>query len=294
MQLDLFLDSCSVVLANDTIGALAARDAARARAALNRLRAEVPDYPHIDAFECLCVALATWSAPRADAATIERAVDWLDRDIAPAARGALGEAAAGFIASFFRSLAEAARGHAYDPAHPRAHRAWLSLRCGEWQEAEDAADAIPQPRSTADAIHWRCIARYRRAGLASARSGFFELAWRAPSRFASLLAELEDELLQREWRRFETACEWESVDEADLPAWFPAWFLLEHPASGAAIEDAAFPATPAADAARLLIELLDTEKHGDSRRLVERRARLRELNHELFNLYMAKRTTRYL
>jgi hypothetical protein len=294
MQLDLFLDSQAVTLANDAIGALAARDAERASAALGRLRAEAPTYPGIDALERLAIALAAWSAPRADAAAIECAVDWLERNVAPAADQTLGEGSRRFIAAFFRDLADAARGLAYEPARPRAHRAWLCLRCGEWEEAMTAAETIAEPGATPDVIHWRCVARYRCEGLGAARPELFALAWRAPSRFRLVLAELADELLQGEWQRFESASEWESVNESELPEWFPAWYLLEHPAAGAAFRDAAFPASPAAEATRLLLDLLELEKRGHAQRLVGKRARLRELNRELFALYMANRTTRYL
>lgn len=294
MQLDLFLDSQAVILANDVIGALAARDPKRAVAVLGRLRSGAPDYPGIDTLERLTVALATWSAPGADAAAIESAVDLLDRDIAPAAHHVMGEIAVGFVAGFFRFLAEAARGLDYDPAHPSAHRAWLCLRCGEWHEAEAAADTIPRSRSNPDAISWRCIARYRSRGFAAAPPNLFALALWAPSRFASMLAELTNAALQRKWRRFEAASDWASVDESELPTWFPAWFLLEHPAAGAEIEDMAFSATPAAEAARLVRELLELEKQGFSQRLVAGRARLLKLSCELFALYMANRTTRHL
>ena len=290
MQLDHFLDSRAVMLANDVIGALAARDPERARAVLGHLHSEAPEYPGIDAFERLTVALATWSAPGANATAINSEVDRLDRDIVPAAHQILGEVAAAFVAGFFRILAQAARGLDYDPAHPHAHRAWLCLRCGEWQEAGAAAETIPQSHSNPDAIRWGCVARYRLRGLAAARSRLFALALWAPSRFASMLAELADEVLWREWRRFETASDWASVHESELPAWFPAWFLLEHPAAGAEIEDAVFPATAAAQAARLVRELLELDKQGFSQRLVAGRARLRELNREIFALYMANRT----
>jgi hypothetical protein len=75
------------------------------------------------------------------------------------------------------------------------------------------------------------VARYRRHGLAAARPTLFALAWHAPQRLAAVRAELADELLEREWHAFERACEWGSVAEAELPAWFPAWFLVEHPVS---------------------------------------------------------------
>jgi hypothetical protein len=294
VQLDLFLDSQAVMLANDAAGALAARDAARAGAALARLRAEAPEYPGADALETLAAALAAWPPPGADAAVVARAVDWLERDVAPAASRALGEDAGRFMAGFFRDLAEAARGLAYEPAEPRAHRAWLCLRAGEWEEAERSAATIPQPEANPDALHWRALARYRREGLDAARPGLFALAWRAPRRFAALLEELADELLQRDWDRFEGASQWESVAESELAAWFPAWYLLEHPGAGPVFEGVQFPDAPPAEAARLILELLELEKRGGAQRLAGKRARLRELNRELFALYMANRTTRYL
>jgi hypothetical protein len=244
-QLDLFLDSRAVMLANDATGALLARDAERARGAMRRLRVEAPDYPGIDALETLTTALATWSSPGADGSGIVRAVDWLDREVAPAANRLLGDAASQFIAGFFRDLAEAARGLAYDPAWPQTHRASLCLRAGEWEEAGAAADSIPQASANPDAIHWRCAACYRRYGLDAARIELFALAWRAPQRFASVRTELGDEVLDREWQRFEGASDWESVDDSELPAWFPAWYLLERPAVGASLKGIEFPNLPA-------------------------------------------------
>ncbi len=54
------------------------------------------------------------------------------------------------------------------------------------------------------------------------------------------------------------------------------------------------PDPPAAEAAQLLLDLLALERRGDQRRLVAKRARLRELNRDFFALYMANRATRYL
>jgi hypothetical protein len=294
MQLDLFLHSRAVILANDATGALRARDAERARVAMHRLRIEAPDYPGIDALETLTIALATWSSPGADVSAVLRAADWLDRDVAPAANQVLGDAAPHFIAGFFRDLAEAARGLAYDCARPQAHRASLCLRGGEWEEAEAAADSIPQSDANPDAIHWRCVARYRRHGIDAARVQLFVLAWRAPQRFASVRAELGDEMLDRDWQRFEGASDWESVDDGELPMWFPAWCLLDHPAIGVSLKGIEFPNLPAAEGARLLLDLLELERRGDQQQLIAKRARLRELNPDFFALYMVTRETRYL
>jgi len=293
-QLDLFLDSRAVALANEAIDALSARDAVRAPVSLDRLRREGPDHPALPALETLAGALAGWRKPDTDPAAIVRAVQWLDNEIAPAAERVLGPAALAFVGGFFRDLADAARGLAYEPARATAHRAWLCLRCGDWGEAEEAAGAIAGSAQNPDALHWLCVTRYRRHGLAAARSSLFALAWHAPHRLPSVLAELGDELLDGEWRAFEHACEWETLEEAELPAWFPAWYLLEHPVVGKELSGAAFPDSPAANAACLLVELVELERQGHQRRLVGQRERLRRLNPEFFSLYMARRAVQYL
>jgi len=293
-QLDLFLDSRAVMLANEAVDALLARDPARAAGALESLGREAPDHPALPVLEALAGWLAGWRKPDADPGAIVRAVQRLDDEIAPAAKQVLGPAAPAFVAGFLRDLADAARGVAYDPAHAQAHRATLCLRSGEWREAEEAARAIPGSARNPDSLQWLSVARYRRHGLAAARPSLFALAWHAPHRLALLRSELDDELLEREWSTFERACEWESVAEAELPAWFPAWFLLEHPVAGKELSDTAFPDIPAASAARLLVALYEFERQGNQRRLVGQRERLRALNPDFFSLYMARRAVQYL
>ena len=221
-------------------------------------------------------------------------VGWLDEEILPAATQVLGPRAQPFVDGFFRDLAEAARGLAYEPSRSTAHRASLCLRCGEWAEAEEAAQAIPDSSANPDALYWLCVARHRQRGLAAARASLFALAWRAPERLAPTLAELGDEVLDRDWQAFERACEWESVEEAELPAWFPAWYLLEHPVVGSELDGVDFPDSPPAVAARLLLRLMEMERRGDWRKLAVQRERLRGLNPDLFALYMARRTVQYL
>lgn len=131
-QLDLFRDSRSVVLANEAIVALSARDAARAAASLAKLRCEAPDYPSLPGLDTLTRALAGWRKPPGDAVAILCAVTWLDHDVASIAQAGLGQAAEAFLGTFFRDLADAARGLAYEPTRPTAYRAWLCLRGGEW------------------------------------------------------------------------------------------------------------------------------------------------------------------
>jgi hypothetical protein len=293
-QLDLFLDSRSVVLTNEAIAALAARDAERAASSIGELRNLGPEDPNLPTLDTLASALKQWCKPAPDRAAIARSASWLDDAIAPAASRVLGGAAAAFMGAFFRDLAEVARGLAYEPTRPAAYRASLCLRCGEWAEAEEAALAIPRPQQCPDALHWVCIARYRSFGLTLARSALFALAWHEPQRLARLLGELGDESVEQDWQTFECASDWGSVEETQLPAWFPAWYLLQHPGMGTELHDVVFPDTQPAQAARLVLHLIELERQGNWRKLTVQREQLRQMNPDLFALYMGQRSVRYL
>lgn len=288
-QLDLFRGSQSVRFVNEVVAALAARDAQRAGQVVGALRAYDADDSRLAALEFLIGALAGWDSPPTDAQAIAARVRWLADELAPAARWAIGDAAGPFVAAFFRVLAEPARGLAYAPETPTAHRAWLCLRCGAWADAKEAALAIQGAGAAPDALEWLACARYRRSGFEAARSALLALAWHSPSRFAAALAALRDERLDRDWQRFNGACEWDGVPDAELLAWFPAWYLLEHPAARGELDYFDAPATRPAEAARFVKRLLDLESRSDWHKIASARDKLRKLNEDLFALCMARR-----
>lgn len=289
LQLDLFLDSRAVVLANGAVRAIGERDGVLAMRYASELRAAAADYPTLQSLEILARALADWQRPPCDAASILASVVSLEGTIAPAAQEVFGARAGDVVAPFFRELAETSRGLSYDPSRARAHRAWLSLRCGEWKQAEDAALAIPGAAGISDALHWVTVARYRQRGLSAARPTLFALAWNDPPRLATLIDDLHDEALERDFRRFNAACEWTSIGAAELPAWFPAWYALEHPAAAGDVDHGEASVAAPARAARLVARILELERQGDWKRLVALREQFRLLNADLFSLYMARR-----
>ena len=95
--------------------------------------------------------------------------------------------------------------------------------------------------------------------------------------------------LSRDWATFESA-DWASTGHADPGAWFPAWYVVQHPGAAAEIAQAGAHDSPAADAAVLLVSILDLERQGNSPQLTQLRKRLQGLNLELFSQYMAHRT----
>jgi hypothetical protein len=132
------------------------------------------------------------------------------------------------------------------------------------------------------------LARHRLRDLAAARPTLFALAWRAPARLGAVLDALADTTLDRDWRQFQRDADWDLPDE-EIPAWFPAWYLVEHPAASSDAGLAWADRGPSR-AAQLLRELHAQERNADVRKLPPLRARLREVNQGLFDFYMRQRT----
>ena len=81
-------------------------------------------------------------------------------------------------------------------------------------------------------------------------TGLYHFAINYPTRRDLAIA--VKRLLDRDWQRFNGACEWDGVPDAELPAWFPAWYLLEHPAGRQSQTSATLLQSLLNDAERLL------------------------------------------
>jgi hypothetical protein len=289
-QLDLFVHSRAVILANDTINAMLAREAAQAEACLGRLGAEVPDYAALDALTILSHALSEWPPPTTNPAQIANAVGRLEGEVRPAALATMGSKAEDFMRPFWRDLADAAHSHAYDADFPQSFCAGLYLRCGDVWAAARTAESIPDRERNADALLWIATARYRIDGLDTCLAPLMRLALLAPERLSVALAEIDESLLQRDWNAFHLTCDWLDPNDATADAWFPAWYLVEHPGVRLGVDDtASLPATQAAQTLTAIARLLEVERRGYSAALVSSRRRLRDLNPEMFAFYMARR-----
>ena len=293
-QLDLFVHSRAVVLANDVIAALLARDADRAAECLDRLRAEEPGHRVRKALETLCHTLAEWPLPSENPAEIADAIRRLEADTYPAALAAMGGKAAQFMRSLWRDLAQAAKPYAYDAAFPQSYSAALYLRCGDAEAAAAAAQAVARHDDNVDALYWLAVACYRIDGLAACRIPFMRLALLGPERLPQALSEIDDPLLNRDWHAFHVACHWLDPEAQTVGAWFPAWHLVEHPGIRIDYGDSkTLPATQAAQTFIAITRLLELEKHGYSTALVSARSRLLDLDPDMFTLYMARRDAGY-
>jgi len=299
-QLDLFLDSREVTLANDVVAAFRSGDCGRAQNALAALRAEAPARADLPAFDSL---LAFLERDRdTDCATLdgdrrEQLVGEIDTAVAPASR-ALGGEAQGFLNRIWRKLAAAAARQPFDRARPQTHAAALYLRGHAHAEAEAEAEAAAAAAASSIAdgwrdpviLRWRALARYRVGGLQAARWQVFSLAWFAADGFPGLLRELASPQLEGDWRCFQS--------EVEMPdaTWFPAWCLLAHPEFGAALAGETSPllrqaaaGIPGLLAFLVLAGILAIEPGGYSRALIEERARLQAIDAGFFAAYMRSR-----
>lgn len=133
-----------------------------------------------------------------------------------------------------------------------------------------------------------CDARWQLKGLDACWGLLAELAWLAPARFDALVQRHADPVLQRLRRQFDQGFEGSGA-LANL-AWFPAWLLTDKPALAPRLGQAqpGLQSEPERGM-RLLLDLLNLERQGRQRELLEQRRRLRDLHQGLFAAYMATR-----
>lgn len=294
-QLDLFAHSRTVVLLNDLMDSVLERDAAGVRRLLELLRAEAPGHPALNSFGALREALERWSASTNRPGDTARIVDWLDSEVARAAASALGPAASTFIRSLWHELAVAVAAQPYDPTNPRSHFAYCYLRAGDARAALQALATIEEHDLDPFVLQCMILARYGVSGWHACRSPFFTLALTAPQHLPATLTTLSDPSLHADWERFWTDCIWLDQRDEMAGAWFPAWYLIEHPAARLAgvvtgeESDALW-----ARAFRVMRLLLLLERNGYAAPLIAARTELRRIDTRLFELYMSRRESQGL
>ena len=289
-QLDLFAHSRTVVLLNDVIDSLLERNTARVSERLQLLRAEAPGLPALDALTTLRGTLERWPVAMAGTRDVGSVIEWLDCEVAGAAAVALGSSAPVFMHSLWLDLANAIAGQAYDPVHPRSHDAYCHLRAGDAAAALKALSRVQG--HDLDPFILQCLtwARYLTSGWHACRAPLFTLALTAPGHLLATLTSLGDPALRADWERFWVDCAWLDPRDERAGAWFPAWYLIEHPATR--IDEPVTAGDPDALPARAfqtMRRLLALEPGGYSSALIDARAELRHIDERLLRHYMSRR-----
>jgi len=290
-QLDLFAHSRATILLNDLIDSVLERDTTRIDQLLELLRVEAPGHPALNSFGALRQVLEHWPpANTARPADTERVVEWLDLHVSQTAASVLGAAASSFMRSLWHELAEAVADQLYDPTHPRSHRVYCHLRAGDGRRALEALATIEGRERDPFLLHYATLARYHTSGWHACRSQFFTLALTAPQHLPATLTVLSDPSLNADWEGFWTDCIWLDQRDETSAGWFPAWYLIEHPATRLADMVAAEDSDgPWARAFRTMTVVLTLERCGYGDRLIAARAELQRIDPRLFAHYMTRR-----
>ena len=314
-QLDIFNDSRDRVLVNTLAEAINVPDLAKARAAIDALRAEFPADRHLQPALLLIDSLAaeqrTAGTPVADHACALAERHALQGPVTDAARNVLGSsAAAPWLAVRWRALAHRAAALPFEPRCAPAHAAALFINARAWAEASQAVAGIESWRRKPQPLDWMAQAHWHLHGPDATWPLLAELAWLAPPRMPALLGALADTRLNKLQRDFEAfdadsgagagadAGRDASTDASTGPAtnptaawaWWPAWLLVEHALLVAPLDAAQTTAEAAPQRCfKLLQSLLRLERQGRHHDIVALRRSLQGLHPALFAAYMVTR-----
>ncbi len=266
------------------------RDVGRTEAGLDRLGQEHPRHPDLVALTVLVEALTAPGPAAATHVTLTDRIDLTERRLVPGARRFLGADADAFLRPVWQALAATAADLPFEPAHPRAHRAWLCQQSGEWTEVRAAVENEPRWADTPLLRYWMGLAQHHLGAPEVAIRLWLPLCLMNPLLFETCAPALPNTTIRAAWLAFEQAFPFEEslADRAPTASWFPAWLLLRHRGLSRLFHADDIPdAGDAAGVFRHLLTLLPLEQRGLSEELVRERRALRQLDHSFFRYYMA-------
>lgn len=293
MQLDIFDHGRDLMLRNDVLTALAQRDVAAARAAREELQEEYPDDACLATLALLIEALERSPGPTfGDHEAVHQARRWMADTVSPAARRSYDPpTATAWLAGLWSDLAQRAAPLPFRAECSDDHAAPLWLLAGDWPAVIDAVARIQSWRRSPAPLAWMAEARWRHEGLDAVWPLLAELAWLAPGHFDALTRRLADPVIGALRQRFDAEFEPDTDEAGDAGlAWFPAWVLTDKPAL-APLLGAARPCGNSAPerSLRLMQDLLDQERQGNHREIVQRRKELRDTHAALYAAYLKTR-----
>ncbi len=275
-QLDLFMDSAGVTLANGIIRALVEGDEVEARRLLDRLFEIDPGHRQLGVLERLVAASPESAVENAGIELLK-----LQAELCPLAEELLGPDARHFLAPQWRRLSRALADVDFDPDNPELHSSYTLLRSEDWAQVKKSVEAASSWREQPVLLRRHARACGRLHLDSAALADWFRLCWRFPDQAAFIGTEAEPE-----WRRH-----WQHFLELDpeLPNRdFPAWVLINQPGLAAwlateqCFDDPVAPEDYRATAALVQIKpssLVDAD-------LLDKRKLLRACNPELFARYL--------
>ena len=199
-QLDLFIDSAQTVAVNALLDVLIARNAGKARQALERLVRI--DRDHGQRFHAPKL-IAALDAPVPEGS--ERGLDRLERmerEWAPAAAALLGVRRRDFLAPLWRDIARALGPAPFDPSRPERHATRAYREGLDWGHLKQSVLAVPDYATEPVLLARLAEAHWRLHDRANAIDSWFALCPLAPEVFERVIeaADFPDWALRTAWR----------------------------------------------------------------------------------------------
>ena len=267
-QLDLFMDSGAVVLANDVQQALLQGDNERARRCLEQLYELDPNYARLGEFDSLLAANERVDAQVDD---VGQYMEYLQQELSQMAQLVFGGAARQYMARHWRALARQLAETPFNPEAPCLHLSYVAAQSLDWGLVESAVKAQAGWQNDAVLLLRYAEACERQYKPDQALWAWFLLCWQFPDK-CGLIENHAGEANRETWLAFLDA----DLDLADTD--FPAWVLLQKPGLSKTL-----PPLPdvCPQSFRLLLELLSTNADD-----IELRAKLRGISKELFARFL--------
>ena len=281
-QLDLFIDSAQTAAVNTLLDALSARDAGKAREALERLVRMDRDHGQRFHASALISSLET-PAPAGPERGLER-LEWMEREWIPAASALLGARRRDFLAPLWRDIGCALDPAPYDPDHPERHATRAYREGLDWERLRGSVLAVPGYEKEPALLVRLAEAHWRLRDRVKAIESWFALCHLAPEAFERLIeaADFPDWALRSAWH----AALGQDLEHAMTPEWFPAWMLIEEPglASGLAPRHRDDAPSRAFDAVVALLAHPSLDARG-----IELRRSLKDVHPDLLERFLGKR-----
>ncbi len=284
-QLDLFLDSVPIQRANILTEALTRLDGPGASKALQDLIAVDPEFAGLSHFALLCEFSNHWYSEESAWPSTREALIGVVRSfqerILPAT-SILGSAGVAWSRNRWADLARASEAAKVGPECRDCFAAELYLRAQQYRDVVRTAGNLAGAMLRADVQRWLALGYQGCENTEQSRKAALRYAWLAPEAFGTLVTELGNALLLRDWRAFQ-------ADLGDLDAtWFPAWCAHESKVGSTLLD--ALPKGDGPRAYQLLVGLLMRERGGLGPVVYQDRARLKRLNETFFAFYMLRRS----
>jgi hypothetical protein len=187
----------------------------------------------------------------------------------------------------WQTLATVAADLRFDPAHCRAHRAWLCQQSGGWTDVVDAIENESRWAEVPLLRYWIGLARQHLGAPELAIRSWLPLCWMDPVLFEANAPTVPNPTIRSAWIAFERASLFDPLAGEHMTAWFPAWLLLRHRGLARLFEhEDVLDAGKATQVFRHLLVLLPLEQRGLTDELIRERRALQRLDERFFRYYM--------